>query len=361
MISGKEIMVLELARGLRQRAQAVDVVTSAWGSVEFRERCEQLGARVHVMRLGFISATLSWPALRMTAHQFVYWLGLLLSYSRFLTKVQPAKVIHTNWHHLLLLAPFLKPRRDVFWVHEVIPNKPQYRRFFNWLERRLHCFVAVSHAVAASLRKIDIQEKKIRVIYNGISDPAGGVFEKPGGDKVIIGIIGQIGERKGHDDLVEAFAMIASSLPKAELHIFGKGRPDYQEKLREKAATLGVSDQIRWHGFVTDRAVIYRGMDICVVPSRGAEPLPTVAIEAAFFGIPAIATRQGGLPEIIEHGRTGFLVESARPSELASHLETLLTDETMRREMGDNARREAIEKFGQKRFIEDFVHVIEEK
>jgi glycosyltransferase involved in cell wall biosynthesis len=360
-ISGKEIMVLELVGGLSEQGRNVDVITSSWGRSEFRVRCEQGGARVHIMRLGFISATLSRPAMRMTAHQFLYWPGLLATYSRFLKKRQPQRIIHTNWHHLLLLGPFLKRHRDVFWVHEVVPNKPQYRKVFRALERRLKCFVAVSRAVAESLRKIDIGEEKIRVIHNGINDPSAGRGERRQSDKLIVGIVGQIGAWKGHDDLLEAFAMVAPNFPAAELHIFGEGSPEYERELRQKAAAFKASDRIRWRGFIADRAAIYRDTDVCVVPSRSTEPFGLVAVEASIFGVPVIATRQGGLPEIIEDGRTGLLVEAGRPKELALRLKTLLNDERMRCELGKNARRNALEKFSSKRFVEDFIRLMEER
>jgi glycosyltransferase involved in cell wall biosynthesis len=359
-ISGKEIMALELLAGLREQRKNVDVISSSWGQSEFRARCEQLGARVHVMRLGFISATLSWSAIRMTLHQLLHWPGLGVSYSGFLKTARPPKIIHTNWHHLLLLAPFLKPERDIFWVHEVIPEKWQYRELFRQLERRLKCFVAVSHAVAESLRKIDIGAGKIRVVHNGISDPTAGVLERRQSDKRIVGIVGQIGPWKGHEDLLEAFATIAPEFPTTEVHIFGRGRPAYEQKLRERVAALGIGERIRWRGFVLDRAAIYRDLNICVVPSRSAEPLPTVAIEAAFFGIPVIATRQGGLPEIVDHEQTGFLVEPAHRAELAWRLKLLLGDNAVRRAIGENARRKALQKFERKRFVEDFVCLMEE-
>jgi glycosyltransferase involved in cell wall biosynthesis len=362
IVSGKEIMALELITGLREQGYAVDVVTSSWGSGEFRRRCEKLGVRAHVMRLGFISATLNRQSLYMTAHQLLRWPGLVISYRRFLKKSQPRRVIHTNWHHLLLLAPFLKPERDLFWLHEVIPNKRQYRKFFRWLERHLQVFVAVSNAVAESLRKIGIAEKKIRVIHNGIADPASGAARvEARGEKLIVGIVGQIGVWKGHDDLLDAFAQVSPTFPAAQLHIFGKGSSDYELHLREKAASLGIAEKIFWRGFIPDRLDIYREMDICVVPSRSNEPLPTVAIEAAFFRIPVVATRQGGLPEIVENGVTGFLVDADQPPELASHLQTLLADDQLRYKLGENARRKASEKFNQKRFVADFVLVLESK
>src|ERR1043166_4911067 len=279
MISGKEVMTLELVRGLREQGKTVDVVTSYWGEREFRSRCEKLGACVHVMRLGFISATISWPAVRMTLHQLLHWPAALIDYSRFLKRTAPRKIIHTNWHHLLLLG----------------------------------------------------------------------------------GIVGQVGARKGHEDLLEAFAIAASEFAAAELHVFGQAPTEYIEYLRDRARQLGIGEKIVWHGFVGDRTEIYREMDVCVVPSRVEEPLPTVAIEAAFFSIPVVATRQGGLSEIVEDAVTGFLVEASQPAEIASRLKMLLSDEGLRRGMGENARRRAIERFNSKRFIEDFLEVMEEK
>jgi len=359
IVSGKEIMVLELITGLRQEGYAVDVVTSSWGSGEFRKRCETLKFPTYIMRLGFISATLSWKSVYMTAHQLFRWPGLLMSYSRFLISSHPRKVIHTNWHHLLLLAPFLKPERDLFWLHEVIPNKSQYRVFFRWLERRLQCFVAVSHAAAASLRRIGVAEKKIRIIYNGISDPAsaGAPVERQG-EQLIVGIVGQIGAWKGHEDLLEGFALVSPTAPAAQLHVFGKGSADYEAGLREKAASQGITDRVVWRGFVSNRFDIYNQMDICVVPSRSHEPFPTVAIEAAFFGIPVIASRQGGLPEIVSDRETGFLVDANQPAQLASKLEMLLRDARMRKAMGTRARSRALEKFNRQRFINDSVDLL---
>src|SRR6266404_5903098 len=273
LVSGKEIMTLELITGVREQGYVVDVVTSSWGSSEFRRRCEKLGVHTYVMRLGFISATLNWPSLKMTGHQMVYWPSLLMSYRAFLKSSKPHHVIHINWHHLLLLAPLLKPKRDLFWLHEVVPNKLQYRKVFGWLLRRLQYFIPVSHAVADSLRKIGIAEKKIHVVYNGITDPALDAAQvKCQGEKLIVGIVGQIGAWKGHDDLLDAFALVSRSLLAAQLHIFGKGSSDYEQHLREKAASLGIAEKIFWRGFIPDRLDIYCDMDVCVVSSRFEEP-----------------------------------------------------------------------------------------
>ena len=359
IVSGKEIMALELGEGIRAQGHSVAYLTSSWGNGDFSARLQGLDFQFHRMRLGFISATLTIDCLWMTAHQLCHWPGLVRDYRRFLHEENPRHIIHTNWHHLLLLRPWLRPERDLFWLHEVVPDKPQYVRVFGWLAKRLRCFIVVSDAVAVALRRIGIPAAQIKVIRNGLTDPSAGLPERPalgaGGN---IGIVGQVGVWKGHQDLVEAFALIAGRHPEARLHIFGPAEREFADRLRQRAATLGLAARLVWHGFVRDRAKIYPVMDICAVPSRSADPLPTTAIEAAFFGLPVVATRRGGLPEIVEDGVTGYIVEAERPQELARRLEELLGSVELRERMGVAARLRARQHFSRERFVGEFLRVL---
>ncbi len=358
-VSGKEIMALELADGLRASGHSVAVATSRWGNGDFADRLTKLGCPYRRLWLGFISATLSLECLRMTAHQMMHWPELVIGYRRYLRETMPEKVVHTNWHHLLLLWPFLRPERDLFWLHEVVPDKPQYRRVFQSLARRLQCFVVVSHAVAKSLQQIGIADDKIRVLHNGMANPAIAVRQRSKACAGLrIGIVGQVGQWKGHEDLLEAFGRIAQQHAVVELHIFGHGSEGFETQLKRRAETLGVANRVIWHGFVADRTEIYSQMDICTVPSRSEDPLPTTAIEAAFFGLPVVAARKGGLPEIVEEGVTGFLVAPGYPEELARRLDTLLGNAELRASMGVSARQRVGSLFSRDRFIADFTQLL---
>ena len=285
IVSGKEIMVLELARGLQTSGHDIRVVVSFWTDGTFVSRLNTAGISHYPVWFGFISATMRLDCLYMTAAQILRWPQLLASYRRFLLRFAPNKVIHTNWHSLLMIAPFLKPERDVFWVHEIMPNKPQYRKLFRWLERHMCCFIAVSRAVAESLGKLGIAEQKIHVIHNGITDPTSDSAEiQRTDDELVVGIVGQIGAWKGHEDLFEAFAQVAPLLPMAQLHVFGEGPSDYKNFLRQKAAALGISDKLSWRGFVLERGgrFIIRWISVSC-PAGLEEPLSTVAIEAGVF------------------------------------------------------------------------------
>jgi glycosyltransferase involved in cell wall biosynthesis len=358
-VSGKELMALELGEGLAHRGLPVTFITSFWHDGDFAARLKHSSLPSRVLRIGFISATLTKECLRMNLEQTRRWPGLLWGYSRILRLHGPAKVIHTNWHHLLLLLPFLRPDRDLFWVHEHIPDLPQYRLVFRWFERRLGCFVCVSNSVARSLREIGIRDAKIRVIHNGITDPASPVNSpRQPNRSVRIGIVGQVAPWKGHDDLIDALAQVGQRHPTAELHIFGRSDPSYQGSLTRKAIQLGVADRIKWHGFVADRKLIYGTLDICVVPSRSEDPLPTTALDAGFFGTPTVATRCGGLPEVIEHEVNGLLVEAQRPEEIAEALCRLIDHPSLSHYLAVNARQRAVERFGAQRFVQDFQELL---
>jgi glycosyltransferase involved in cell wall biosynthesis len=358
IVSGKEIMALELAKGLRDKGCDVGVVTSFWGNEEFRRRLQNENLPVHIMRLGFISATLNLECMRMTLHQMLFWPKLLMDYFRFLKNVRPCKVVHTNWHHVVVLWPFLRPGRDIYWSHEVIPGKAQYKRFFRALVQRVGRFVAVSQAGVNSLSNVGVPKDKITLIYNGISAPA------PGGERsdngvLKIGIVGQVNASKGHEDLFHALKIVVQNHPTVQLHIFGKATPDYEARLKRCACELNVQDNVVWRGFVDDRWTIYQDLSIVIIPSRAEDTLPTTAIEAAFFGIPVVAARKGGLPEIVDGGVTGFLFEAGKVDELAGYLISLADNRQLRRIMGETARDRALSLFTRDRFVRDFCNLLE--
>jgi glycosyltransferase involved in cell wall biosynthesis len=231
-VSGQEIMALELVQALAQTGKQVSFVTSYWNNGDFISRLSRLQLPIHVLPIGFISATLTRNCMRMTAEQIWRWPSLIWKYLRILRRQKPDRVVHTNWHHLLLLLPFTRRDRDVYWVHELMPNRPQYRRVFHWFERRLGCFVCVSEAVAHSLRQIGISEQKLRVVRNGVDDPVRAL--NPTGAEsgpFRIGIVGQVGAWKGHADLLEAFAVVRRQHPSIQLNVFGTGEPTYKAEL----------------------------------------------------------------------------------------------------------------------------------
>ncbi len=350
-------MALELGIGLKAKGFNIDFVTSKWHDGVFKSRLDCAGLSRFALPIGFISATLSFDAMRMTLIQLLNWPRLILRYYLLLKAKTPVRIIHTNWHHLILLMPFLNRRRDIYWVHELAPYKLQYRCFFRILSSRLERFVCVSHAVAASLQRLGVAESQLLVIHNGISISITAPACSPSRthpECCRIGIVGQIGAWKGHEDLLEALASVYHRSHNIELHIFGKGQEDYIMLIRRKARELSLSHLIVWRGFVNDRNDIYSSIDICVVPSRFEEPFGLAALEPGLFSLPVVASRVGGLPEIIEDGLNGLLFTAGNFDELANALNLLVGDQQLRAKMGASAREIAVERFSSEKFITAF-------
>ena len=359
ILSGKEVMVLQLADGLRDVGVTVEVVSSRWSDGKFCARLAELNIPTHKVWFGFISASLDPKCIYMTLVQLLRLPQLLGRYGSFLRRFNPDKVVHTNWHSLLAIFPFLKRDREIYWVHEVMPDKVQYRKVFGLLSRRLKCFIAVSQAVADSLGRLGIEREIIRVIHNGL-DQRKFAESKPTDAHgcLNVGIVGQVGSWKGHEDLLNAFAIAARDCPATRLQIYGKGDACYESFLRARVSDLGLTDKVQWRGYVADPNEIYRNLELVAVPSRSEDPLPTVAIEAAFFGLPVVASSKGGLKEIIEHERTGFLFEPGDVEGMARYLVKLLVDASLRANLGGNARLRAENLFGRERFVQSFVNVL---
>ena len=360
-VSGKEIMTLELGEGLRSAGHEIVFVTSFWNDGSYQKRLNELGFEHVSVALGSISATLRLDCVGRTLKQLIQLPALWKDFRQFMTETGAQQAIHTSWHHLILLWPYLRTDRDWYWVHEVLPDKPHYRRLFMRLTRRLRGFVAVSQAVADSLLALGVPSAKIHVVHNGLRDisaatPVREMTEAP----IRIGIVGQVAEWKGHHLLLDALPSILAVHPETELHIYGAGPEEYVRALHAQIRRLKIGKKVLWHGYVENRAAIYGSLDLCVlpVPLGASEALPTIAIEAGFFGLPVVATRIGGLQEIIDDERTGFLVTPGDRSALVSQLLRLVGEAGLRAQMGLAARERVLRLFNRDRFVADFSRIL---
>lgn len=355
VIAGKEIVSLVLARGLRDRGFCTVWITSHWeGKGDFVAILRAEKFEFYRLRLGFISISLSWKPIIWTLDQLRYWPALIFGYAKLMRQLRPRAVIHNNWHHAFLLAPALVQSRDVYWCHEIVPNNWRYRWVFRLISRRVGCVVCVSHAVYRSLEALGVDRNKLVVVHNG-SEFEFSVPAPRSAAPLRLGIVGQIGPWKGHDDLVEAVAQLRDKTVPVLLKIFGKGSAGYVDSLKAKSRSLGVEHQIEWRGFVGSQALIFGEIDICVMPSRCEESFGMSALEASFAGRPVIATSAGGLPEIVKDAETGFLVEPGRPEKLADAIEVFARQPDLVLTMGHAACQRARSNFTSIRFVDEFV------
>ncbi len=160
--------------------------------------------------------------------------------------------------------------------------------------------------------------------------------------------VGRLVERKGVQHLLEAMALLRDR--PGHLHVVGHG--PLRPQLEGMAEDLGVSDRVTFHGFVPARELRRRfvSCDVFVLPAvRDAkgdvEGLGVVLVEALSFGRPVVASRSGGIVDIIRHEETGLLVPPGEPAALAEAIGRLLEDPALAGRLGDAGRRHARENF----------------
>lgn len=204
------------------------------------------------------------------------------------------------------------------------------------------------------IRELQLPPVSIEVIHNPIPHIVNGHARSATKSPAVL-FMGRIGIRKGAYDLADASAIVHSELPEVRFRICGDGEV---EKLREYIDHLGMSGNVELPGWVSDKNMYYGGADIYVLPSY-AEGLPMSVIEAMAHGLPVVTTRVGGLPDIVEDGVNGFLIEPGDVQRLAHYIVELARDPGLRLEMGTKNRILAMESFGRERIADRVLQLYE--
>ncbi|NOZ68482.1 MAG: glycosyltransferase family 4 protein [Deferribacteres bacterium] len=154
-------------------------------------------------------------------------------------------------------------------------------------------------------------------------------------DCPVITNVGILRSVKGHEVTLKAVKTVVESVPDARFLIVGDG--PRKEALENMAAGLGISGHVIFTGFVEDIPGIYSFSDVAVLTSW-SEGLPQSLLQAMAAGVPVIATRVGGVPEVVIHGRTGMLVEPGDHKALAEGIIKILNDPGLSMQLAGNAR-----------------------
>lgn len=168
------------------------------------------------------------------------------------------------------------------------------------------------------------------------------------GTRPLVGIVGRLFPIKNHHLFLEAAARIAQGEPEARFVIVGDGT--LRGELEARARALGIAEHVVWTGWRQDTPAIYADLDVLVVSSDN-EGTPVSAIEAMASGKPVVATRVGGLPDLIEDGVTGYLVPARDAAALANAVVGVLRNPRDAACMGERAQRVAVERFAEKRLV----------
>jgi glycosyltransferase involved in cell wall biosynthesis len=179
---------------------------------------------------------------------------------------------------------------------------------------------------------------------------------------LVVGYVGRFVAIKDLATLVRAFARVAAARPDAMLLLVGDGpvRPEIEALVAE----LSLQKQVHLAGWIEDLAPLYATIDICALSSLN-EGTPVALIEAMAAAKPVVATRVGGVADVVEHERTGLLVAPGNPDALADATIRLAGDPGVRLRMGEAGRQAVLGRFSPERLVDDidtlYTHALAQK
>lgn len=265
-------------------------------------------------------------------------------------------IAHTHVHVMRYAFPslvYFKPRLMVHTVNNIAEREIEPRA--RWLQslayRRGVIPVAVAREVAASLERV-YGIGNSRVVWNCIptdlyaspQTPRATWRAKQGfsNEDVLLVCVARFAPQKNHDLLISAFAKGPASDPRAHLVLAGQGV--LQAQLQVRVNQLGLTNRVHFLGLRTDIPDVLGASDIFVLSSN-YEGNPLSVIEAMAAGLPIVSTAAGGVPELLQNGKEGFIVQPGNADGLSEAMVTLLNDSNLRRTMGVAAAVRAKAKF----------------
>ncbi|MEW6443436.1 MAG: glycosyltransferase [bacterium] len=235
--------------------------------------------------------------------------------------------------------------------------KPGYR-VDRFLLGRTAGIISVSRSIRDRIAADGLDPERITVIPNGIdveacrarSDRAA-VREElgVGPGEVLVGTAGRLAAVKNQALLLEAAAAVVSDVPGLRLAIFGDG--PREESLKGLAARMGIAARVLFPGWKEDLPRYLSGLDLFALPSR-SEVAPFVLLQSMALGIPVVATRVGGVPEMVLDGETGLLTEEGNAQEMAAAVRLLARDPERRRAFGSRGERLVRSRFSRASMLE---------
>ena len=243
-------------------------------------------------------------------------------------------------------------------VHDLHGTSRKYRLMRRLCSPLVTRFVTVSSDLAAWLqRSVGIGGERITQIVNGVD------CERfyPGvaravrypllpaipGDALVVGNVGRLEVVKGQDLLIRAWPEVERLTARIgrPLRLILVGDGSQRAHLEALARELGIGERVVFAGQRVDVPAVLRAMDVFVSPSLN-EGISNTVLEAMATGLPVVATRVGGNPEVVTEGVTGRLLDAQEPRELATAIADIVRSDSVRESMATASRRHALERFG---------------
>lgn len=240
------------------------------------------------------------------------------------------------------LAALVAGRPVVWHLHDIL-TAAHFGKFLRRFAVRLsnltaRWVIANSNATAAAFRSLGGRADRLSVVHQGIDEAPFLALQAAevaalraslgGGSLSLVGVFGRLAPWKGQALFLQALAQ----LPNVIGVVVGEalfGEAAYADELHAKVAAMGLSGRVRFLGFREDIPLVMSAMDVIVHTSIAPEPFGRVVVEGMLAGKPVIASGAGGVLEIIEHGKTGFLYEAGNAAALAGTIAKVLAEPEM--------------------------------
>lgn len=249
-------------------------------------------------------------------------------------------------------VPLLEPYRKTFCDYFI--SKPSLRFYLEKLRfgalrlfaGNVNTVLACSDFYASCARDSGIFPH-VTTLHNGIDLPA----SSPITSRWNVLFVGRLSEEKGVPVLVGAAGILRKTYSELQVDIVGGGRQ--MKRIKRMISKMELEDTVHLLGYKTSAEIagLYQRSSLVAVPSMSPDNLPTVCIEAMGAGRPIVASRIGGLPELVEDGKTGFLVSPNDPQALAIGISRLLADPQLMEKMGKAGREKAEKEFAADPYI----------
>jgi glycosyltransferase involved in cell wall biosynthesis len=332
--AGGETQVLGLTLALRHLGHRGDLICDPAGPLW--ERAQAAGVTCHALRI---------------RNSVDFAAGMRL---RSILRREHYDVVHFHTSRAHAMAPFARGHARALVVTRRMDYRPN-RMFAPYLyNHAVDGVAAISSEVAESLARARVPRERIAIISSGVDcarlHPAAAEERHSArarlgipDDAVVLGTLGALEERKGHRYLLEAMAELWRE-QQAPLVCLIAGDGSRRKELERHAAAAGIADAVRFLGRVDDPLPVLWAVDIFVFPSLH-EGLGVALLEAAACGLPAVASRAGGIQEVIIDGCTGLLVAPGNAGAIAAAARRLIATPAERVAMGAAARERALREF----------------
>ena len=296
--------------------------------------------------------------------------GQLRALHRYLARERPS-IVHTHLNRSDLLAGPIARAGGVpvvlSYKASILRIHGRRQRLHDWLTRVAARSNDVVVVLSGALRRYllsrrIVPDEKIRVVRYGVElDGDGGPPARRDdlglGDGPVVLLAARLEPRKDHRTFLEAARLVLTQKPDVQFLLAGDGAPWYRAQLERQAAPLGRA--IRFLGNCQEVPALMR-LSTVVVLSSQTEGLGLVLLEAMVERRPVVATRVGGVPEVVVDGETGLLVEPGSPTALARAMLDVLDQPERARQMGEAGRRCAEAQFSVERMARDMAALYEE-